>query len=61
MSKTSELARMIGAMLGTYLDVDEDSFLKGYGLFLWVRVSLDITKPLLRGKKIQLPSILDEC
>ncbi|KAF4353365.1 hypothetical protein F8388_016548 [Cannabis sativa] len=52
--------RMPSNLLGTYVDVHEDSLNEGWGPFLRFRAILDISKPLLRGEMVKLKDSLDE-
>uniref|UniRef100_A0A803QER1 Zinc knuckle CX2CX4HX4C domain-containing protein n=1 Tax=Cannabis sativa TaxID=3483 RepID=A0A803QER1_CANSA len=60
LSKTKAMAEWAGNLLGTYVDVHEDSLNEGWGPFLRFRAILDISKPLLRGKMVKLKDSLDE-
>ena len=44
----------IGATVGTVEDVDTDEEGVGWGKFLRVRIRIDVTKPLARGRVINL-------
>ncbi|KAM6574325.1 hypothetical protein CsatA_022652 [Cannabis sativa] len=54
LSKTKELAKALANIIGEYVDVYEDSLNEGWGPYLRVRVKIDTTKPLLRGRMITL-------
>uniref|UniRef100_A0A803QJP0 Zinc knuckle CX2CX4HX4C domain-containing protein n=1 Tax=Cannabis sativa TaxID=3483 RepID=A0A803QJP0_CANSA len=60
LSKTKQMAEWAGNLLGTYVDVHEDSLNEGWGPFLRFRAILDISKPLLRGKMVKLQDSQDE-
>ncbi|XP_060958490.1 uncharacterized protein LOC133030191 [Cannabis sativa] len=60
LSKTKGLAVALGNIIGEFVDVFEDSLNKGWGPFLRVRVKIDITKPLLRGRMITLQQPKDD-
>ncbi|KAF4346482.1 hypothetical protein F8388_011450 [Cannabis sativa] len=60
LSKSRALAMKIGEWIGDYVDVYEDSLHEGWGSFIRVRVLIDISQPLMRGKLVTLPKIRDE-
>uniref|UniRef100_A0A803PM29 CCHC-type domain-containing protein n=1 Tax=Cannabis sativa TaxID=3483 RepID=A0A803PM29_CANSA len=60
LSKSEDLARNIGGLIGNYIDVHEDSLNEGWGPFLRIRVGIDVSKPLLRGQMVAFPWIKDE-
>lgn len=43
---------MLGNTIGEIIEIDVDKDGVGWGPFLWVRVQVDIKKPLLRGNLI---------
>lgn len=49
-----EIGRKIGASMGTVEAVDTDARGMGWGESLRVRILLDLAKPLLRGRKINV-------
>jgi hypothetical protein len=49
-----EMGQKIGASMGTVVDVDVDEDGVGWGKFLRVRIILDLTKPLSRGRFLRL-------
>ena len=49
-----EMGQRIGASMGKVEDVDVDEDDVGWGEFLQVRIVLDLTKPLSRGRFIKL-------
>jgi hypothetical protein len=49
-----EMGQRIGASMGTVVDVDVDEDGVGWGEFLRVRIVLDLTKPLSRGRFLRL-------
>uniref|UniRef100_A0A803QBA7 DUF4283 domain-containing protein n=1 Tax=Cannabis sativa TaxID=3483 RepID=A0A803QBA7_CANSA len=55
MSKTRGLAVALGNLIGEFIEVFEDSLFEGWGPFMRIRVKIDVTKPLLRGRSL-LPS-----
>uniref|UniRef100_A0A803QHU7 Zinc knuckle CX2CX4HX4C domain-containing protein n=1 Tax=Cannabis sativa TaxID=3483 RepID=A0A803QHU7_CANSA len=60
LSKTKSLAIALGNIIGEFLDVFEDSLNEGWGPFLRVRVKLDVSKPLKRGRMISLSNVRDK-
>ena len=53
-SRTKETGRAIGSTLGEVLDIDVSESGVHWGRLLRVRVNVDITKKLIRGKKINI-------
>ena len=51
-SRTRETSRAIGAKLGEVLDVDVAESGVHWGKFLRVRVQIDVTKKIVKGKRI---------
>jgi hypothetical protein len=49
-----EMGQRIGASMGKVEEVDVDEVGVGWGEFLWVRIVLDLTKPLSRGQFLKL-------
>ena len=49
-----EVGRKIGATVGVVEEVDTDADGVGWGEFLRVRISIDLSKPLSRGRMINL-------
>uniref|UniRef100_A0A803NU77 Reverse transcriptase domain-containing protein n=1 Tax=Cannabis sativa TaxID=3483 RepID=A0A803NU77_CANSA len=60
LSKYEALAKVLGNMIGTFLEVHEDSLNEGWGPFLRMRVEIDVSKPLLRGQFVTFPWMADE-
>uniref|UniRef100_A0A803P2H8 DUF4283 domain-containing protein n=1 Tax=Cannabis sativa TaxID=3483 RepID=A0A803P2H8_CANSA len=60
LSKSETLAQVISNLIGSFIDVHEDSLNEGWGLFLRIRVAIDVSKPLLRGKTVTFPWIADK-
>ncbi|KAF4369659.1 hypothetical protein F8388_017728 [Cannabis sativa] len=60
LSKSRALAMKVGEWIGEYIDVFEDSLYEGWGSFIRIRVKLDISHPLMRGKLVNLPKVRDE-
>ncbi|KAF4372141.1 hypothetical protein F8388_000357 [Cannabis sativa] len=60
LSKTEALAKILGNMIGKFLEVFEDSLNEGWGPFLRMRVEIDVSKPLLRGQLVTFPWMNDE-
>ncbi|KAF4373373.1 hypothetical protein F8388_026204 [Cannabis sativa] len=60
LSKTEALAKILGNMIGKFLEVFEDSLNEGWGPFLRMRVEIDVSKPLLRGQFVTFPWMNDE-
>uniref|UniRef100_A0A803P622 DUF4283 domain-containing protein n=1 Tax=Cannabis sativa TaxID=3483 RepID=A0A803P622_CANSA len=52
LSKSKALAKVLGNIIGEFLDVHEDSLAEGWGPFLRIRVKLQVTKPLPQGQMI---------
>jgi hypothetical protein len=46
---TKEAAEAIGNEVGVFLEVEEDNGGVLVGNFLWIKIMLDIRKPLMRG------------
>ncbi|XP_023928142.1 uncharacterized protein LOC112039499 [Quercus suber] len=53
-SRTGETGKAIGATLGEVLDVDVAESGVQWGTCLRVKVSIDVTKPLCRGKRVTI-------
>nr|POE89124.1 uncharacterized protein CFP56_70455 [Quercus suber] len=53
-SRTKETSWTIGSKLGEVLEVNVSDSEVQWERFLWVRVSIDVTKKLIRGKKINI-------
>lgn len=53
-SRTRETGRAIGSTLGEVLDIDVAEFGVQWGKYLRVRVRVDVTKKLIRGKKVAI-------
>ena len=51
---SAEVGRKIGATMGTMEAVDVDANGMGWGESLWVKIRLDLMKPLLRGRKLNV-------
>jgi hypothetical protein len=49
-----EIGSVIGAEIGEFLDVETDEDGMAYGWYLRVKVGLEIAKPLMRGKMVQI-------
>uniref|UniRef100_A0A803Q9W4 Reverse transcriptase domain-containing protein n=1 Tax=Cannabis sativa TaxID=3483 RepID=A0A803Q9W4_CANSA len=62
LSKSEYLAKVIGNLLGTYIDVHEDSLNEGlgWGPFLRIRIGIDVSQPILRGQTVTFPWMSDE-
>uniref|UniRef100_A0A803QQP1 CCHC-type domain-containing protein n=1 Tax=Cannabis sativa TaxID=3483 RepID=A0A803QQP1_CANSA len=60
LSKSEALAKIIGNLIGDFLEVHDDSLNEGWGPFLRIRVGIDVFKPLLHGQMISLPWLRDE-
>uniref|UniRef100_A0A803QQQ0 Zinc knuckle CX2CX4HX4C domain-containing protein n=1 Tax=Cannabis sativa TaxID=3483 RepID=A0A803QQQ0_CANSA len=60
LSKSEALAKILGNMIGTFLEVHDDSLNEGWGPFLRMRVGIDVSKPLLRGQLVSFPWMDDE-
>uniref|UniRef100_A0A803P0U8 Zinc knuckle CX2CX4HX4C domain-containing protein n=1 Tax=Cannabis sativa TaxID=3483 RepID=A0A803P0U8_CANSA len=60
LSKSEALAKILGNMVGTFLEVHEDSLNEGWGPFLRMRVGIDVSKPLLRGQLVSFPWMANE-
>lgn len=56
MACSKQIGRKIGESLGTVLEVDLPDDECEWGEFMRVRVCLDVSKPLLRGKQLSLGS-----
>lgn len=54
MGMNKKVREKIGGALGTLEEVEVEEDDVGWGKHLWVRVNLDLTKPLARGQKITL-------
>ncbi|PON91040.1 hypothetical protein TorRG33x02_130710 [Trema orientale] len=59
LSKSKALGKMIGEWVGDFLEVDTASLLEGWSPYMRIRVSLDVSKPLFRGKMLKLPQCLE--
>uniref|UniRef100_A0A803NHZ8 DUF4283 domain-containing protein n=1 Tax=Cannabis sativa TaxID=3483 RepID=A0A803NHZ8_CANSA len=55
LSKSEALAKCLGNLIGTFIEVHENSLNEGWGPFLRMRVDIDVSKPLLRGIEPKLP------
>uniref|UniRef100_A0A803QDR9 DUF4283 domain-containing protein n=1 Tax=Cannabis sativa TaxID=3483 RepID=A0A803QDR9_CANSA len=55
--KSLKLAKLIGDEVGDFLEVDKITLLKVYGLFLRIRVLIDVSKPITRGILVDFKSI----
>jgi len=53
--KTMAFAELLGSKLGNFVDVEEEDILAP-SKYLKVRVDVDITKPLLRGMRVNVQS-----
>uniref|UniRef100_A0A803PLR3 Zinc knuckle CX2CX4HX4C domain-containing protein n=1 Tax=Cannabis sativa TaxID=3483 RepID=A0A803PLR3_CANSA len=60
LSKTRALAKALADILSEFLKVFTDSLSERWGPFLRIRVKLDVTKPLRRGRNIKLQQIKDK-
>uniref|UniRef100_A0A803PAK3 CCHC-type domain-containing protein n=1 Tax=Cannabis sativa TaxID=3483 RepID=A0A803PAK3_CANSA len=60
LSKSESLAKVLGNLIGTFLEVYEDSLNEGWGPFLRICVGIDVSKPLLRGQTVTFPWMNDE-
>ncbi|KAM6553385.1 hypothetical protein CsatB_014147 [Cannabis sativa] len=60
LSKSRGLAKALGNIIGEFLEVFTDSLNEGWGPFLRIRVNLDVTKPLRRGRNIRLQQVRDK-
>uniref|UniRef100_A0A803PQN1 Reverse transcriptase domain-containing protein n=1 Tax=Cannabis sativa TaxID=3483 RepID=A0A803PQN1_CANSA len=58
--KSYKLAKMIGDEVGDFLEADKMTLLKASGLFLRIRVLLDVSKPIPRGILIDFRNIHKE-
>ena len=52
-----EVGRKIGSSVGIVEEVDTDGDGVGWGEFLWVKIRVDLTKPLARGRKMWVDGI----
>ncbi|KAF4373893.1 hypothetical protein F8388_007799 [Cannabis sativa] len=52
LSKSEALAKLLGNLIGTFIEVHEDSLNEGWGPFLRMRVGIDVSKPLLWGSSL---------
>uniref|UniRef100_A0A803QCJ3 Reverse transcriptase domain-containing protein n=1 Tax=Cannabis sativa TaxID=3483 RepID=A0A803QCJ3_CANSA len=55
--KSLKLAKLIGDEVGDFLEVDKLTLLKVSGLFLWIRVLIDVSKSITRGILVDFKSI----
>ncbi|KAM6569413.1 hypothetical protein CsatB_017398 [Cannabis sativa] len=60
LSKSRGLAVALGNIIGKFLEVYTDSLNEGWGPFLRIRVNIDVTKPLRRGRNIRLQQVKDK-
>uniref|UniRef100_A0A803PKZ1 Reverse transcriptase zinc-binding domain-containing protein n=1 Tax=Cannabis sativa TaxID=3483 RepID=A0A803PKZ1_CANSA len=60
LSKSRALAKKVGEWVGEFIEVYEDSFHEGWGSLLRIRVHLDVSQPLMCGKMVSLPRVMDE-
>uniref|UniRef100_A0A803QMY1 CCHC-type domain-containing protein n=1 Tax=Cannabis sativa TaxID=3483 RepID=A0A803QMY1_CANSA len=60
MRKTKGLAVALGSIIVKFIDVFEDSLFEGWSPFLHIRVKIDVTKPLMRGRVITLSQVRDK-
>ncbi|KAF4349140.1 hypothetical protein F8388_015837 [Cannabis sativa] len=58
--KSESLAKILGNLIGTYIDVHDDSLNEGWDPFLRIWVGIDVLKPLLRGQMVSFPWMEDE-
>jgi hypothetical protein len=53
----AEIGKMIGSSIGQVEEVDTDEDGVGWGKFLRVRIRVDLTKPLMRGKRLKVQGV----
>ncbi|KAL0284354.1 UNVERIFIED_CONTAM: hypothetical protein Sangu_2830200 [Sesamum angustifolium] len=56
-----EIASFIGNHLGRFIDIDMDSVGHVWGSYMWIRVSIDVTKPLKPILKIRTTLADNNC
>uniref|UniRef100_A0A803PY60 CCHC-type domain-containing protein n=1 Tax=Cannabis sativa TaxID=3483 RepID=A0A803PY60_CANSA len=59
LSKTEVMANIIGSIVGEFLEVDDDSLEEGWGPFMRVCVSIDVTQPLLYDTLLKITGLAD--
>uniref|UniRef100_A0A803PSG2 Zinc knuckle CX2CX4HX4C domain-containing protein n=1 Tax=Cannabis sativa TaxID=3483 RepID=A0A803PSG2_CANSA len=60
LSKSKAIAVWAGNIVGSFLEVDEESLNEGWGPFLCFQAMIDVSNPLLRGKIARIHDSRDE-
>ncbi|KAF4372745.1 hypothetical protein F8388_000912 [Cannabis sativa] len=54
------MTNIIGSIVGEFLEVDDDSLEEGWGLFMCVCISIDVSQPLICGSLLKNTGLVDD-